>query len=366
MNISRFKSKVALFCFQVAQVASLLSLIAIGDGRALAQMHFKTVGSKIYDPEGKEFVIKGVNVQGPNWVWPIDITRDVNAIGSSCWNFNLVRVNSLLFLGETPWRQYTSNNDINKIVREFTSRGIVVMFEAHDRTGRFYEGEDLTALINWHRDLANRYKDNPYVWFNVMNEPGDNTYDAEDRSKWLGVNQAVIKAIRDDAGAKNVIVVDGIAWGQEGNTWNASFVPTENSAILSDAANILNFDGKGYKNIVFSIHIWDLWNFGDAKLANYVDRVLSQNVPLIIGEFGVTNNGIDVTSAMNSMYNVAVPRKIGRIVWHWYNGGPNNGLSNRLTNTPNGNTGAAIDSCTNPSNLSNLGRRVWEDTRTRE
>ncbi|MDM9383863.1 cellulase family glycosylhydrolase [Chlorogloeopsis sp. ULAP01] len=336
----------------------------IGNGEALAQGRFKVVGNKILDPSNNEFVAKGVNINGPNAVWPHDMSRDVDKIGNSCWNFNLVRVNSWLFSAGV--RQYTSNNDIDKIVRTFTSRKIVVMFEAHDRTGGFYEGSDLTKLVDWYRTLAKKYRNNPYVWFDVMNEPGTHKYDATARNKWLAVHQAVIKAIRDDAQADNLIIVEGTAWGQDAGNWNSSSVPTGNSAILSDYASILNFGGKSYKNIVFSIHVYDQWTFGDARFADYVDRVLALNIPLLVGEFGVKNGNMDVTPAMYSMYNVVKPRKVGRVVWHWYHGGANNTLTNHLTTAPNGSTGAAIDSCTDPSNLTNLGREVWNDNHSQD
>jgi hypothetical protein len=35
--------------------------------------------------------------------------------------------------------------------------------------GSCYEGEALEDLKAWHRDFAERYQDNPYVWFNVAN-----------------------------------------------------------------------------------------------------------------------------------------------------------------------------------------------------
>jgi mannan endo-1,4-beta-mannosidase len=94
----------------------------------------------------------------------------------NCWRFNLVRVQVAKYLTAD------ANNSIEQIVNTLTPQGVVVMIEAHDRTGSFYEGADLTNLANYYRNLAITYKNNPYVWFDVMNEPGSNQQTAPDRA----------------------------------------------------------------------------------------------------------------------------------------------------------------------------------------
>ncbi|MBC7810771.1 MAG: cellulase family glycosylhydrolase [Burkholderiales bacterium] len=311
---------------------------------------FRVDGQNIYDPVGNLFVVRGVNVNGLNWVWPRS-TADDAALIDDCWNFNLIRVNSFLFTGQVEWPQFTDNNDLDEIVQAYTSRGIVVMFEAHDRTGWYYEGGDLTRLIQWYTDLARRYRNNPYVWFDVMNEPGY----AVDRERWLGAHQQVIGAIRDTAGANNVIMVEGVYGGQDSGNWNSQNVQTANSAILSLGPEVLNFGGRTYGNIVFSIHTWDQWNYGSSKMANYFNRVEGQNQALVVGEYGVLTT-VNTEAATRSLFNTAPSRNIGRIVWHW-----DGHDYNDLTDGSTWGGGWEIDSCTDPSNLSWLGQRVWDD-----
>ncbi|HEY9847000.1 MAG TPA: cellulase family glycosylhydrolase, partial [Candidatus Caenarcaniphilales bacterium] len=128
---------------------------------------FRVSGTKILAPNGREFVIKGVSINGPNWYWGEDMTqpRHLDKI-VDCWKFNFVRVSTNIL----PTRGVSNdNNDVDKLVQAYTSRGIVTMFTPHDRTGDYFEGGDLTKLKNYWRKMASEYKDNPYVWFNIMN-----------------------------------------------------------------------------------------------------------------------------------------------------------------------------------------------------
>lgn len=313
-------------------------------------MHGFTVeGSTIYDPSGNPFVARGVNVSGYNWVWQRPTAPDVNLI-VDCWNFNLVRVNNFLFMGQVPWQQYSVNNNLDEIVNAFTGRGIVVVLEAHDRIGSYYQGGDLDTLVNWFTDLATRYRDNPYVWFDIMNEPGGRN--GLDANQWVNMHGRVIQAIRDTAQANNIIIVEGAYGGQDAP--NASNQPVMDTAILSYADNLLNYGGRSYGNLVFSIHPYDLWNQGDAKMADYFDRVQALGLAMIVGEYAVYTDQ-DTRPAAESMFNTAVPRGIGRIVWHW-DGSDDNDLTT-------GGGGWQIDDCEQPGNLTWLGEQVWNDNR---
>jgi mannan endo-1,4-beta-mannosidase len=311
---------------------------------------FSVQGQNIYDPNGNLFIPRGVNVNGQNWVWNRSTVNDA-ALIDDCWNFNLVRVNNFLFTGRVEWPQYTDNNDLDAIVQAYTSRGIVVMFEAHDETGWYYEGADLNSLVSWYTTLAQRYRNNPYVWFDVMNEPGY----ALDRTRWLGVHQAVVRAIRDTAGANNIIVAEGVYGGQDSGNWNSNYVLSSNSAILTLAPDLMSFGGRTYSNIAFSIHTWDQWVYGTAKLGNFFNRVEGLNRAIVVGEYGVLTT-VNTEAATTAMFNTAPSRNIGRIVWHW-DGHDYNDLT---ANTTWGG-GWEINSCTNPTNLSWLGQLVWDD-----
>jgi len=283
-------------------------------------------------------VARGVNVNGYNWVWDRPTVWDASSI-DDCWNFNLVRVNSFLFTGQVPWQQFTSNNNLDEIVNTFTSRGIVVVFEAHDRIGSYYQGGDLDVLVNWFTDLANRYRNNPYVWFDVMNEPGGRN--GIDTDQWLNMHGRVIEAIRG-TGANNIIIVEGAYGGQD--------TPND-SAILRLGQQLLNYNGRQYGNIVFSIHPYDLWNNGG--LGGFIDQVHGQNFALIIGEYAVQTDQ-NVQPAAQAVFSEAVPRGVGIVVWQW-----DSGDANDLTANTSRGAGWEINDCANPTNLSWLGQQIW-------
>jgi hypothetical protein len=308
--------------------------------------HFKVVGADIFDPEGNLFVAKGVNISGFNSVWSRKSVDDVNLI-NQCWNFNLVRVNNWMFKGRIEYDQFEVNNNLDEIVNAFTSRGIVVVFEAHDFIGNYYKNEDLDVLINWYVELATRYRDNPYVWFDIMNEPGGRG--GIDVLQWVGMHGRVIEAIRG-TGAENIIIVEGAFGGQDNRS--PSPQPVSESAILQYSQDILNYNGNTFSNIVFSIHTWDLWNQGDEKLADYLDRAREQGIAMIVGEYGVRSDK-DTREAAESTFNVTIPRDVGRVVWHW-DGSDWNDLT-----VPGG--GWLINDCANPTNLSWMGQKIWDD-----
>ncbi|NJK94940.1 MAG: hypothetical protein HC905_08530 [Bacteroidales bacterium] len=69
-----------------------------------AQLSFTTVaktpvqgfivcGSKIYDPDNKEFILKGVNVGGPGWSWNENTLDYFDALVNK-WKFNTIRLST--------------------------------------------------------------------------------------------------------------------------------------------------------------------------------------------------------------------------------------------------------------------------------
>lgn len=337
---------------QICLVTLALFFAFTGSTTMSASAEFQVVDGTIVGPDGRPFIGHGVNISGPNWVWEHKSAPDADLI-VGCWGFNLVRVNIFLF-ENSKYPQVTSNNDLDAIVKAFTSRGVVVVIEAHDRTGAYYTGQDLEQLTSWYTQLARTYRDNPYVWFDVMNEPG--SAGPPKRDEWINVHRTVIAAIRDIAQAQNIILVEGSTWGQDTAISTPAPVKPEQSAILSLADEVTSFGGRTYDNIVFSIHTYDMWAYPPAKLEAYVQEVKRRGLALFIGEYGSQqDDGSSTLTATRSMFEVARAEQIGRAVWHW-----DGGTINSLTTGKRGG-GWEIDSCSAPSNLTELGRLVWED-----
>ena len=307
---------------------------------------FYTQGAKIINPKGKVFVARGANINGPAYHFRSDPIDNPGPLGMSsldmianCWKFNIVRVNtfasSMLLYPE----------DFDRIVKAFTERGIVVMIEPHDYTGRYPSPDvEMKMLAGAHRTLAARYKDNPYVWFNVMNEPNAEKPE-QARGLWVETHRTLIRAIRE-TGADNIIVADAHGWGQDNRGGSGS-------SILNWGGELQNFDNKAQPNIVFSLHVYELWNNADQAFAEYFDTAAAKGLPLIVGEFGMLNGPRDTLPASTSMMAAAKPRGIGWLVWH-FDGGDTNDLTLPSTG------GWMIDDCAAPANLTPLGRLVWD------
>lgn len=322
---------------------------------------FTVSGSKIQAPNNRDFIIKGTNVG----IWADHSTaKHVNYI-KNVWKFNAIRLPLKLKPGDSNWN--ASDGFIDKYVKAYTSNNngakTVVILECHDHSGSFYtdtSSPSVKELRQFWRKIANRYKKNPYVWFNIMNEPGSkNTVE----KYWFDMHKLLIQDIRK-AGAKNIIVVDGYNFASEdGNgTTKANLIDNSSSGFLTYGKQLLSADPL--KRIVFSIHTYVNWNWNIDKLYDFVDRVRKQGLAMIIGEYAATTGNsfgdYDVTEATNNTMEVGKKRGIGRLLWHYWAWD-----NNALTTASWGGTSGDNVNKTNgsrPTNLTWLGEKVWDDT----
>jgi hypothetical protein len=238
------------------------------------------------------------------------------------------------------------------------------MLEIHDYTGIWPPLEDtggyttsqgdiirpLRDLKAWWVDKAERFKGNPYVWFNIMNEPGSDNSE-KSANLWFDVHDAVIVAIRE-TGAKNIIVLDDHGWGQASGYIGGK--ESYASAVIRKGPAI----NKKHNNIVFSLHVYDAWRDGKNRFNRYFQDAKDLDLCIVIGEFGIMRDNIGQYNAVKSMYDTAIPHNIGRMYWAW----DDNGLP--MTTGENG-RGYMIDKKdgTKPSNLTWVGEMVWLDNR---
>lgn len=307
---------------------------------------FKVKGTEIIAPNGQEFIAHGININGYGYGWWGDTPGAVNDIVER-WNFNAIRLN---VRDIEPKEIIEQNGTINQVIDLYTDRGLVVVLEAHEQTGDYFTGEKLDQLEAWWRKKAQEYKDNPYVWFNVSNEPGGaNSSQPENVLKWLNQNQTVINAIRGES-ANNIIVVDAHYWGQDVGEWNSNPVAQNKSSILAHARKLKD----PQNNLVFSIHLYDQWQYGEAKMEDYFNRVHAAGTPIIIGEYGAKNDG-SYQNTVASALKIANKKDIGVFAWAWAG-------QDEFDLTTSGNGGgqySQYDPDGNVTNLSWFGEQVW-------
>jgi len=321
---------------------------------------------QILDPAGAIFVPNGVNANGNDFVWQGPTGGQSGQ--AQAWRFNALRLNCGLpgagGVDNGGGYDFHNNDNLSAIISEYTAKKIVIMLDMQQQNpGTYATGQRLTDIQNWWVDKANTYKNNPYVWFNLFNEPGSGGASA--LQQWHDVHAQVAAAIRA-TGAKNVIVMDGCQYGQETNDFGSGPAPTSGSAMVNYGASMQS----SYGPVVFSLHVYAAWGGGsqgatnaqlDARLNGFLDAVQNANIPIMIGECGTHPNQADEqpyeigqTPATQCLYRVLPGRtkKIGAMPWH----GDGASGYQQVTNSQHW---SDINSATNPTNLTWIGQDHW-------
>jgi mannan endo-1,4-beta-mannosidase len=329
------------------------------DKNFTAVSNFNVVGHVIY-ADGEPFIAKGTNVNGPHSFFTRNTLQDVKLI-CDVWQFNTVRVISSFGL---MWQQW-ANTDMDAIVKAFTDKGVVVMIMTCDYGGDYPTDEDrwndirdnvkysLAAYTEKWVELAETYKDNPYVWFNVLTEPGGGDWQGplEDSCElWYNTSKHLIEAIRA-TGSKNIIVLDEHWWGQ------GQYSPADPDGYGSAVLNKGPMLNQEFDNIVYSLHpyLWTEYSY----MLSYVKDCHERGLALVMGEYGAGKGDARTHRSTQSMFDVAIPYGVGRIFWAWSDD------VYFLTETMEGG-GYVVDikdGVTKPTNLTWFGSLVWDDNR---
>jgi mannan endo-1,4-beta-mannosidase len=345
--------------------------------------NFSIQNGKFIDPDGKEFIPIGANVNPWNYFdWQQNIwSEEHQDIWTDCWRFNFMR--APVFMNDLNWHNGIEQSympgwatapdqglqKLKELVDIYTAKKVVVMINAHDFICRWPTDDEMVVVREYFKTVANEFKDNPYVWFNLFNEPG---FDSPVPDTYRTIHQDIIKIIRDEVGAQNMIVATGSQCGMEARSWDNEPIWGPNSAFLTYGDDLINFNGKTYQNIAFDLHMYDQWAFDmqilDAKLRDFLTRVKARGYAVLIGEVGSppasgSHNSDKYSSharATELAYKVALKEYgIGMVHWHW---DPEDGFA--LVDGPHKfNGGTNINDCENPTNLTSWGGAYfWKAT----
>jgi hypothetical protein len=352
MAITTKKALIALMAF-LALVGLWVTGTSI-QAASFSTANFTMNGSQIKDPDGNPFIPRGSNFNGPHFVW------EANPVGKSAivqdvWKMTAIRLDVALDRGtnEHPQYNFGSNADFDTIINEYTAKKMVVMLAQFTvPAGAYPNSRELGELKTWWSEKAAKYKDNPYVWFNLQNEPGSNEWMLPPDERWYS-NHADISAAIRATGAQNTIVYDGAHFGQEraggGN---------DQSAFLTWGEQLK----AAFGNTVFSVHVYDRWETAE-QLGQFVNDVQAKGLPLIIGETGfpeewqTVDRGVGIRAGSLAAFQVAADKQIGLFSWHAQASGGGYNLTH-------GGQFDAVDSLTEPTNLTELGRLLLEYLRT--
>ena len=98
--------------------------------------------------EGQEFVVKGVNANGPHWAYSRATIPDVPLMKT--WGFNTVRV---LCYPRLAYNGVNNNTDLDGIIDAITSRGMVAIIENHDTTGVYLSTQPVYTQDQWGNNI---------------------------------------------------------------------------------------------------------------------------------------------------------------------------------------------------------------------
>lgn len=286
--LKRIKTGIIVGALVIAQTLSMTMAVPVH----AADKGFHVNGTKLYDANGKEFVMRGIN-HAHAWYKGQESTA-IPAIAKT--GANTVRV----ALGDGDQWGYDDINTVKNIISLCEKNKLVAVLEVHDATG----SDDLSKLNNavnyWISMKGALIGNEDTVILNIANE----WYGTWDGKQWAeGYKQAIPKLRK--AGIKNTIMVDCAGWGQYPKS------------IHDYGKEVFNSDSE--KNTMFSIHMYE-YAGGDANtVKTNIDNVINQNLALCIGEFGIRHTGGDVDE--KTIMSYCKEKSVGYIGWSWHGNG---------------------------------------------
>jgi mannan endo-1,4-beta-mannosidase len=305
-----------------AAVATLTAGMVIHVSSANAATGIHVSGQAVLESNGKSFMMRGTN-QPHDW-YPSQTTSSLKQ--QKAWGANTVRV---VLSGGRYSR--SSASDVAGVVSTCKSNKLICILEDHDTTG-YGEASGAYSLSSaadfWISIKSAFVGQENYVLINIGNEP----YGNNNISNWTGDTKSAISKLRS-AGIANALVVDGPNWGQDNN-----------GVMKSNAASVESTDPN--HNTIFSIHMYSQYSSA-STIKSYISTFKSNNLPLIVGEFGPYDayGNVDEDTIMATAHSSGY----GMLGWSW--SGNSSDLS-YLDQVNNFNAGS----------LSTWGNRLWFGT----
>ncbi|MEV1315155.1 cellulase family glycosylhydrolase [Micromonospora arborensis] len=310
--------KTRLTAAGAALLALLVAVLAFGQP-AHAAAGFTVAGGKLYDANGAEFIMRGVNHAHTWYPQQTSSFVDVKALGA-----NTVRV--VLSSGDR-WTRNT-NADVANVISLCKANRLICVLEVHDTTGYGEQSGAITLdrAVDYWLSLADVLTGQErYVIVNIGNEP----YGNQNYASWATDNANAIKRLRA-GGLTHTIMVDAPNWGQD---W--SFTMRDNAASV--------FAADPARNTVFSIHMYGVFDTA-AEISDYLGRFRTAGLPIVVGEFGFDHS--DGNPDEDTILSYSQANGIGWLGWSW---------------SGNGGGVEYLDLATsfNPANLTSWGQRLF-------
>ncbi|UMP05582.1 cellulase family glycosylhydrolase [Amycolatopsis sp. EV170708-02-1] len=278
----------------LAVVAALIAVVCPPVSAAAAPAGFHVSGGRLYESNGAEFVMRGVNHAHTWYPQRTGALADIKALGA-----NTVRV--VLASGQRWAKNDTA--DVAAVVSSCKQNRLICVLEVHDTTGHGEQSGAATlaqAVDYWlsvRSALAGQEK---YVIVNIGNEPyGNSGYQT-----WASDTSAAVQRLRA-AGFGHTLMVDAPNWGQD---W--TFTMRDNAAAV--------FESDPDRNTVFSIHMYGVFDTA-AEIDDYLGRFRAAGLPIVVGEFGHDHS--DGNPDEDTILATTRAQGIGYLGWSWSGNG---------------------------------------------
>lgn len=293
---------------------------------------FKVSGSKLLDANGKEFVMRGVNMA---WVWYTSSgMSQLEAIARA--GANAVRI---VLADGSKWGKVSAST-VASLISKCEELKMVAILEVHDYTGS-NSTSDVEAAAQYFADLKNTLiGKEATVIINIANEWYGSWNSLEN---WENGYKSAISIVRN-AGLDHCIMVDAAGWGQC------------SPSVHNRGANVLDADPN--KNVIFSIHMYGTAG-KTSNIKSNINNVIDQNLALCIGEFGWYHSDGDVDEDL--ILSHCSEKNVGWLAWSWYGNGEGVEYLDLVTSPGNEN---ALNSPTYNSVTCNWGEKIvnaWKE-----
>jgi mannan endo-1,4-beta-mannosidase len=276
---------------------ALVALVVLAAGMlvagspAQAATGFYVSNGRLYDANGSDFVMRGVN--HPH-AWFASQTP------SSLANIKRLGANTVRVVLDFS----RSASDIANVVSMCKQNKLICVLEFHNTTGY---GDQSAATLSqaadqWIRVRGAIVGQERYVIVNIGNEP----YGNNNAAGWTNDTIGAIQKLRNN-GLTHTLMVDGPNWGQD---WSGT--------MRTNASRVFNADSL--RNTVFSIHMYGVYGTASA-ITGYLDAFVNARLPIVVGEFGHNHSDGDVDE--NTIMSATQSRRLGYLGWSWSgNGSP--------------------------------------------
>ena len=244
---------------------------------------FFVVGSKLYDPKGAEFRIRGVDKL--HW--------DADSPGIPKTHANTER-----------WViDFTQSSTTNLGLMQETVNNHIVPMPGNWQGTCDESADTLTSIVDtWVAQASDWKSFDPYMILNIANEWGPSS------TVWRDSYITAISRLRA-AGYLSTISVTSGGCGQD------------NDDLANYAAAVFASDPQ--KNVIFDQHIYGSWTdsgqSGHIDLSTGLDKLVATGLPIVVGEFGPGRNigpsATDMTP--DSIIQACEARGIGWMAWAW-------------------------------------------------